>query len=138
MKPEDHDVAYLLLKTELKIGREIFMKKFFMFAGPVLVILAIAFIALGSFCTYENRKTAKLMSTGIGELINLKMEYAYKQGQVDALHGLIKIKISTNDSNQEVWEWAGSPWDGVLKPHSPALVDAQNDADIVDKLRGEK
>lgn len=119
------------------------MYKWYKDKGFVALIVMCVLICIGQTfaridTTHSRNKAAEKACEGIGEFIALKMEYAYKQGQVDALHGLIKVKVSTNESNKEVWEWTGSPWDGTLKPHSPTLVDAQNDADIIEKLRGEK
>ena len=111
--------------------------------GLMVMLAFIIFITVGQFFAHVHIKSDRIqaekdLSAGIGGFVSLKMEYAYKQGQVDALHGLVKVRIYTNDANKEVWEWIGTPWDGDLKPHSPALVDAQNDADIVDKLRAEQ
>ena len=145
---------------EKPIERKVFSTKtLFVFYCVMMLIWCV----LGMFVVFEKGKNASKagndgkLGPGIGELISLKMEYAYKQGQWDAMHGIYKIQIMTNEvvntnlvleSNGnsvtdnvlsvESWKWIESPWDGDLKPHNPNLVDANNNLDILERLQEEK
>lgn len=89
----------------------------------------------------------------IQQVVSLKMEYAYKEGQKDAINGVIKIKLlGTNEGVAEgglvdvsgmlgqpgmakrEWEWTGTPWGDGHTPYPPDLVDANNDANILTRL----
>ena len=55
----------------------------------------------------------------LDEIIQQKMEYAYFEGQKDAINGDIRIEKNTDTS----WIWVESPWDGGKQPIFTNLID---------------
>lgn len=124
------------------------MKTVIKLVAMLAVVLSVSACSRGKGMSAGSR-----YATALGELVDLKMEFAYKEGQKDALAGKFKIRTqdmpSANDPARTFvkvdegwmgspgnagWEWTASPWDGDKPPHSPELVDAHNDRDILDKL----
>lgn len=55
------------------------------------------------------------------KIIQEKMEWAYYEGQKDAIQGRIRIEKNTDTS----WIWIESPWDGGREPILTNLIDKE-------------
>jgi len=76
------------------------MYKFFMGMLMVIAIAYFIFLIMGLLMPEDKEDI---------NLTRALMEYAYFEGQRDALNGDIKIEMSNIDST---WSWIKSPWDG--------------------------
>lgn len=68
----------------------------------------VASITLLTSCGYSVVSNAELerLEKVINDSINYKMEYAYFEGQRDALDGDVRIKINKDSC----YEWIKTPW----------------------------
>lgn len=71
----------------------------------LILLLFIVFIS----CSTENKKELSTIEDTLTNAIKMGMEYAYFEGQKDALEGDVRIKKVNGN-----WEWSKSPWDDTL------------------------
>lgn len=94
-------------------------------APPILLAVTLAV----GFLVYDSRKNVKIKEAQkeildtVQKIVTEKMEYAYMEGQRDAVSG--DVRIEKSDS---VWVYTKSPWDGKqVIPETSVPVEEFND-----------
>ena len=85
----------------------------------ITLILVGSSILLGSFFYQQNQQIDKRTRQKVGQIIQLAQEWAYFQGQREAIEGDVRIAkksvLVTNTLEEtitNVYYWIKSPWDG--------------------------
>ena len=80
--------------------------------GAVVIILL---ITIGYFAVKSPHRVALVAPSSEGRMLFIMsaMEWAYKEGQLDAIQGDIRITVKPDGK----WEWYKSPWDDGTPPH---------------------
>lgn len=79
----------------------------------------ISFLFITGFRIINSKQQFTVDEQKLDEIIQQKMEYAYFEGQKDAINGNIRIEKNTDTS----WIWIESPWDGGREPIFTNLID---------------
>ena len=83
--------------------------------GLFRTIIAVALFMAGiGLIHYSAKRGEQYRIARVKELtsyVDRSMEYAYCEGQKNALEGDIRIAITSNG-----WHWTKSPWDGGKRP----------------------
>ena len=84
-----------------------------LFAAIALAIVSVSLIVVSLCSLLRPHQVSQVNLTALKNVIQISQEWAYFQGQKEAMNGDVRIKY---DTETKKYSWTKSCWDGGLQP----------------------